>query len=164
MTDDLDGENRPASDDERTARLPDWAHGLDLRPHPEGGWFRQTWVSDVTVPTSILPDGYEAPRASATAILFLLLPDEQSAWHRVRGAEIWLYHRGAPVELSIGGGAAAPGRAHTVRLGPDLAAGDRPQFVIAPGEWQRARPAGDEASLVTCVVSPGFDFADFVLA
>ena len=85
------------------SRLPEWALSLDLQPHPEGGWYRETWRSGVEIPGGALPSGYEGTRVAATAIYFVLLPGEQSSWHTVRGAEMWLFHRGAPVELDLGG-------------------------------------------------------------
>ncbi|SCK25163.1 hypothetical protein H181DRAFT_01932 [Streptomyces sp. WMMB 714] len=132
---------------------------LGLQPHPEGGWFRETWRSGV--PTH--PEGYGGERASATAIYFLLGPGEESRWHVVRSAEIWLWHAGSPLHLQLGGDGAAPGDAPaTVTLGPDVASGHVPQAVVPPDVWQRARPADrDGETLVSCVVSPGFDFADF---
>jgi predicted cupin superfamily sugar epimerase len=141
--------------------LPDWAQQLDLSPHPEGGWFRETWRSDLTLPPSVLPSDYTGPRQAGTAILFLLMPDQQSAWHTVRSAEIWMHHRGSPLHLEVGRHRSV---AHTHLLGPDIAAGQQPQFVVPPGHWQRARPQDDEPTLVSCVVVPGFDFADFALS
>ncbi len=146
------------------SELPGWADGLGLTRHPEGGWYRETWRSEVTVPQSHLPGGYSGPRPCGTAILFRLLPGEQSAWHTVRGTEIWLYHRGSPVLLELGGDAERPGSPYSLIVGPDIAAGQMPQHVVPPSTWQRARPAGTEASLVSCIVSPGFDFDDFALA
>lgn len=143
--------------------LPEWARGLDLQPHPEGGWYRETWVSDLVIPETVLPDDYPGDRKAGTAILFLLPAGGESAWHTVRGAEIWLHHRGAPVELVSGGTGDAPGAETAVVLGPDILDGQRPQHVIPPREWQRARSI-DGASLVSCIVVPGFDFADFTLA
>lgn len=145
------------------SRLPDWADSLDLRPHPEGGWYRETWRSDVEIPAAALPATYGDGRAAATAIYFLLLPGEQSAWHTVRGCEIWLFHRGAPLELDLGGCADEPLDVDTVLVGPDVESGHRPQALVPSGCWQRARAVGDDASLVSCVVAPGFDFADFAL-
>ncbi|MGK2320054.1 cupin domain-containing protein [Gordonia rhizosphera] len=144
------------------AELPDWAGDLGLQPHPEGGWFVETWRSDVVLPVEALPAGYPGERAVGTAIYFLLLPGEESAWHTVRGAELWLHHRGSPIELDIGGDGADPDDVTTVVLGADLPAGQRPQALVSPGCWQRAR-AGDEAALVSCIVVPGFDYTDFVL-
>ena len=140
--------------------LPDWAATLDLQPHPEGGWFRETWRSELTLGTDALPAGYDGPRSAGTAILFLLMPGQQSAWHTVRGAEIWLHHRGSPVVLEVGPDRNEP---TTLLLGPDLSAGQHPQVIVPPGHWQRARQQGSEPALVSCVVVPGFDFADFTL-
>jgi predicted cupin superfamily sugar epimerase len=135
---------------------PELAGLLGLEAHPEGGWYRETWRSNV----AIRPEGYGGLRASATAIYFLLAPGEVSRWHRVRSAEVWLWHSGGPLMLEYG---EEPGTAATSVLGPDVAAGQRPQIVVPAGAWQSARPAGDEAVLVSCIVSPGFDFADFTL-
>ncbi|MEV0597210.1 cupin domain-containing protein [Nonomuraea cavernae] len=128
---------------------PPIARALDLLPHPEGGWFRETWRS----PVEVSPGGYPGPRASATGIYFLLQPGEESIPHRVRSDEVWLWHRGGPLSLTVGD--------ETVVLGPLVEAGQVPQAVVPGGVRQSARPAGDEAVLVSCVVSPGFDFADF---
>lgn len=141
--------------------LPGWAEGLDLSPHPEGGWFRETWRSDLTVPQSALPSDYTGPRSAGTAILFLLMPEQQSAWHTVRSAELWLFHRGSPLLLEFGHEQSS---ATTYVLGADIDAGEQPQRIVPSGHWQRARPNGDDPSLVSCIVVPGFDFADFALA
>ncbi|PWJ25109.1 hypothetical protein ATK17_1221 [Branchiibius hedensis] len=134
--------------------LPDWAHGLDLQPHPEGGWYAETYRSGVTI----------GDRVTATAIVFLLLPGEESAWHRVRSDELWIHQRGGPLELDLGGSGEHPAYADRTILGSDPSAGHRFQSLVPGGHWQAARPAGDEAVLVACVVTPGFDFADFELA
>lgn len=140
---------------------PQLADALGLGPHPEGGWFRETYRSSVTFE----PDGYDGPRAAATAIYYLLQPGEESRWHVVASDELWLWHRGGPLELSLGGSEREPMRdPHAVVLGGDVDAGQQPQMLVPAGVWQRARPASDEAVLVTCVVAPGFDFADFRLA
>ncbi|MHC3003520.1 cupin domain-containing protein [Gordonia metallireducens] len=145
------------------SELPDWAKSLDLQPHPEGGWFRETWRSEVGLPNAVLPAGYTGDRAAGTAIYFVLMPGQQSAWRTVRSSEIWLHHRGAPVQLDLGGDGEAPGDPTPIIVGPDIEAGQHPQALVPPGVWQRARPVGDEAALVSCVVVPGFDFADFRL-
>jgi uncharacterized protein len=136
------------------------AEQLDLQPHPEGGWFRETWRSAV----SFRPAGYTGDRSAATAIYFLLCPGEESAWHVVRSDELWLWHRGGQLKLRIGGSAAQPGGTGVVLLGADVSAGERPQAVVPGGTWQSAKPAGQDPVLVSCVVAPGFDFADFRLA
>ncbi|MCW2668199.1 MAG: uncharacterized protein QOJ48_1000 [Frankiales bacterium] len=126
---------------------------LDLKPHPEGGWYRETWRAPGSVPT---PHGDRSP---ATSILFLLEPGQRSAWHRVRSAELWLWQGGGTLLLSLGGTADRPALTRTVALGPDGVL----QHLVEPGEWQAATPEGGQAVLSGCVVVPGFDFIDFEL-
>ncbi|QUR68695.1 cupin domain-containing protein [Mycobacterium spongiae] len=140
--------------------FPEWARELDLAPHPEGGWYRETWRSELTIDHSALPPEYSGPRSAGTAILFLLMPGQESAWHTVLSAELWLYHRGGTLVLEIGQDRHA---ARSCLLGSDIVAGEHPQIVVPPGHWQRARPLNDEPCLVSCVVTPGFDFDDFAL-
>jgi uncharacterized protein len=135
------------------------AEQLDLQPHPEGGWFRETWRSEV----SFRPAGYAGDRRAATAIYFLLCPGEESAWHVVRSDELWLWHRGGPLALRLGGTADRPAQTGVVMLGGAISEGEQPQAVVPGGTWQRAAPAGAEPVLVSCVVAPGFEFADFRL-
>ena len=124
---------------------------LGLQPHPEGGWYRETWRVPGAVAT---PYGDRSP---ATCISFLLLPGESSRWHRVRSGEMWLWQAGGPLELRLGGTGDRPVEQGGVELGP----GD--SHLVQPGEWQAAAPGRDQAVLVACVVSPGFDFDDFEL-
>jgi predicted cupin superfamily sugar epimerase len=133
---------------------------LGLEPHPEGGWFRETFRSDVW----FSPPGYDGPRRAATIVSFLLHPGEESAWHLVRSDEIWLWQLGGALELTLGGSADMPLAGARTRLGPDLTAGDALQALVPGGVWQRAQPLGDEPALVSCVVAPGFEYADFRLA
>ena len=151
--------------------LPPLARQLDLQPHPEGGWFRETWRS----PMTFAPDGYEGTRSVATAIYFLLHPGERSRWHVVRSDELWFWHSGGPLTLRLRGGAPpgdglesgpagpTPAGVVDVLLGSELRAGQQPQALVPGGTWQCAAPAADEPVLVSCVVAPGFDFADFSL-
>lgn len=125
---------------------------LGMQPHPEGGWYRETWRHTTSIAT---PRG---ERALATCVAFLLLPGERSAWHRVSSAELWLWQGGGPVRLTLGGSGPAPGTTGSVVLG----AGG--QHLVAADEWQSAAPADERGTLVACIVSPGFDFADFTLA
>jgi predicted cupin superfamily sugar epimerase len=113
----------------------------------------------------VVPPGAEAGvvRPTATAIHYLLCAGEQSRFHRVRSAELWLHHRGAPLEVRLGGSADTPGDVTTHVLGSDVEAGQQPQVLVPAGTWQAAGPAGADV-LVSCVVSPGFDFADWTLA
>lgn len=138
---------------------PELAEQLNLAPHPEGGWYRETWRA----PVSLSPPGYPGVRSTATGIYFLLHPGERSRWHVVRSDEVWRWHAGGPLTLRLGGTGAAPGHPREIRLGMNLTVGERPQVIIAGGVWQSAEPAGTEPVLVSCVVSPGFDFADFRL-
>jgi predicted cupin superfamily sugar epimerase len=124
---------------------------LSLSAHPEGGWYRETWRADAAPDT----------RASATAILFLLEHGQRSHWHRVDAVELWLWHSGHPLDLAIAAGDGATPQA--VRLGPDILAGETPQAIVPAHHWQAAH-ADRGWALVSCVVSPGFDFAGFTLA
>jgi uncharacterized protein len=144
------------------ASRPALAEQLDLQPHPEGGWFRETWRS----PVSFRPDGYDGPRAAATAIYYLLQPGEESRWHAVRSDELWFWHRGGPLALRLGGNGPHAVGDTVVRLGADVTAGEQPHALVPAGTWQSAAVvaglgAGDQPVLVSCVVAPGFDFADF---
>jgi predicted cupin superfamily sugar epimerase len=123
---------------------------LDLKPHPEGGHYRETFRDSAT-------DG--SGRAVSTAIYFLLAAGEISRWHRVDAAEVWHWYAGAPLALTL---ADASGR-RVIRLGPDLAVGERPQAVVPAGAWQQAASLG-AWTLVGCTVAPGFQFAGFELA
>jgi predicted cupin superfamily sugar epimerase len=123
---------------------------LGLAPHPEGGWYRETWRA----PSA--PD----ERGTATAILFLLKEGERSHWHSVDAAEIWFWHAGSSLRLMT----AVDGQGETsVRLGGDPLRGDVPQQVIEPHVWQAAE-ADQGWALVSCVVSPAFLFDGFKLA
>jgi predicted cupin superfamily sugar epimerase len=118
---------------------------LRLAPHPEGGWYRETWRD--------APE--TGARGAGTAILFLLAAGERSAWHRVDAAELWLWQAGAPLTLFAAD--------QQLRLGPDLGAGEVLQGIVPAGVWQAARPDG-AWSLVSCVVAPAFSFNGFELA
>ena len=120
---------------------------LELQPHPEGGWYRQTWAADTH------------PRAAGTCIYFLLEADQISHWHRVDSAEIWHWYAGAPMELHV------HHRGETVVsiLGDDLGSGARPQLIVPSNAWQKSVPIGGWV-LVGCTVSPGFEFERFELA
>ena len=123
---------------------------LGLEPHPEGGWYRQTFAD---IPTT-------GGRAYSTAIYYLLEGGPPGRWHRVDSAEIWHWYGGAPLRLMT----SADGRSTSwAALGPDLRSGERPQIVIARGNWQSAQSLGDW-TLVGCTVAPGFEFSGFELA
>jgi hypothetical protein len=123
---------------------------LELKPHPEGGHFRETF-RDTHLDTG--------GRPVSTAIYFLLARGERSHWHRIDVVELWHYYAGSALTLQIADG---DGR-RRIRLGPDLAAGEVPQAIVSPQAWQAAMSTGDW-TLVGCTVAPGFDFAKFELA
>ena len=124
---------------------------LGLKPHPEGGHFRETFRDGPSV---------NGGRAASTAILFLLARGERSHWHRIDTAEIWHWYAGAPLELEI---AREQGQLERLTLGCDLNAGQRPQAVVPALAWQSAQSLGDW-TLAGCTVAPGFEFARFELA
>ena len=123
---------------------------LNLAPHPEGGFYRQTWI-----------DSAESGRPSGTCIYFLLEAGKPSHWHRVDAVEIWHFYAGAPLTLKLAETERGP-RAD-IRLGTDLAQGERPQGIVLKDWWQAAETTGDW-TLVGCTVSPGFQFEGFDLA
>lgn len=123
---------------------------LGMEKHPEGGWYAETFRD------AARDDG----RAHATAIYFLLAAGDVSAWHRVDASELWLWHAGAPLVLTQSPDGV---EVSSVRLGPDLRAGQRPQAIIPAGCWQAAESLG-AWTLVSCVVAPGFEFSGFELA
>ena len=124
---------------------------LELRPHPEGGYYRETfrdWRADAQ------------GRAYSTAIYYLLTRGDRSHWHRIDAVEIWHYYAGAALSLQIANEGC---RQHTVRLGPDLCQGERPQAIVPAAAWQCAETTGDW-TLVGCTVAPAFEFAHFEMA
>lgn len=134
---------------------------LQLQPHPEGGWYRETWRA--------AEDAHG--RALGTSIIFLLKSGESSHWHRVDAEEMWIWQAGDPLELRIAKHDAGP--VETLTLGANVAAGQHLQGMVPTNAWQAARsaaPAIDPAAepagytLVSCIVVPGFDFAGFELA
>ena len=123
---------------------------LELKRHPEGGYYRETF-RDARVDAN--------GRSLSTAIHFLLARGERAHWHRIDAVEIWHYYAGHALRLQI----ADDRGQRSVRLGPDLAAGEVPQAVVPVKAWQAAESTGDW-TLVGCTVAPGFDFAKFELA
>ena len=124
---------------------------LDLQPHPEGGWYRETWRAPAE----------PGSRAAGTAIYFLLEEHQRSHWHRVDAAEIWCWHAGDPVTLLTADSDTY--KLQMVVLGDDLFDDQVPQAIVPPNTWQAASPS-DGWALVSCVVAPGFEFSGFELA
>ncbi|WHO41142.1 cupin domain-containing protein [Sphingobium sp. AP49] len=123
---------------------------LNLQPHPEGGWYRETWRAAAK----------PGERAAGTTILFLLEAHQSSHWHRVDAVEHWFWHAGAPLTLSI---APQGGQVTEHVLGADIGIGQMPQALVPAHHWQAAVPASGWV-LASCTVIPGFDFAGFTLA
>ena len=126
---------------------------LELKPHPEGGHYRETFRD---------PHVVDGERTASTAIYFLLTRGERSRWHRIDAVEMWHYYAGAPLELAIVSGEGADA-VERLTLGADLCAGARPQAIVPARAWQSAQSLG-EWTLVSCTVAPGFDFRGFEVA
>lgn len=132
---------------------------LGLGPHPEGGFYRETFRSPLGL-RGLPWLGASDERSASTAIYFLLPAGRFSAFHRVAADEVWHHYDGDPLELHT----LSSERGHqSVRLGRDLGAGERPQHVVPAGVYQAAAPIGDRYALCGCTVAPGFDFADFAM-
>jgi uncharacterized protein len=158
-------------DPEPTLSAAEVVERLGLQPHPEGGFFRETFRAAGETQTA------RGPRALATGVLFMLAHGSHSRFHRLCGEELWLHQAGAPVELVMLPAAAGSGSPKTLvlgtpgarpRCGPIAADGCRPQALVPAATWQAARVVhtgtGPDWGLVACMVVPGFDFADFELA
>jgi predicted cupin superfamily sugar epimerase len=135
---------------------------LDLKPHPEGGHFRETFRdAALSHPPPLAGEGREgARRAASTAIYFLLARGERSRWHRIDVVEVWHWYAGAPLRLEI---ASENGRCERVTLGAGLAAGERPQISVPARAWQSAESLG-QWTLAGCTVAPGFEFSALEMA
>jgi uncharacterized protein len=140
-----------------------WIERLDLRPHPEGGYFRETYRAGEHIACAALPDRFPEARVFATAIYFLITRDGFSALHRIRSDELWHFYDGSAVTLAILD-ADGSGALTTASLGRDPSRGESPQVAIPAGAWFGAEVASPGSfALVGCTVAPGFDFADFEL-
>lgn len=122
---------------------------LNLEPHPEGGWFRQTFR-----------DAPKGGRGYSTAIYYLLEDGDRSHWHKVDAAEVWHFYAGSPLQVSLSDDGITTKKQ---RLGPDVLGGDSPQVIVPAGHWQAAQSLG-EWTLVGCTVAPGFEFEGFEMA
>lgn len=136
-----------------------WIRTLGLQPHPEGGFFRETWRSPEIYPQNALPARFAGPRAASTAILYLLRAGEHSHLHRLRADEVWHHYDGGALHLHV---LTPEGQYQRLALGRDVAAGETLQCVVPHGCWFGAEPApGSAFTLTGCTVAPGFEFADF---
>jgi hypothetical protein len=153
-----------------------WIHHLDLQPHPEGGYYRQTYRAHLSLPKSGLPPEFSGPRPASTAIYFLLKAGDFSAFHRLRSDELWHFYSGSSVLVHV---IAPDGAYSSIHLGPNPEAGEAFQSVVMAGCWfaseiapqiaendarPQPNPTPETYALVGCTVAPGFDFDDFELA
>lgn len=145
-----------------------WIRKLVLEPHPEGGYYRQTYRAELLLPKEALPSDFRGPRAASTAIYFLLTAQNFSAFHRLRSDEMWHFYAGSALRVHV---IEPDGRYSEMRLGTDLESGETLQAVVKAGCWFASEVLAQEVSedakafaLVGCTVSPGFDFDDFELA
>jgi predicted cupin superfamily sugar epimerase len=135
---------------------------FDLLPHPEGGYYKETYRSSETFPSTALPDRFTGDRSFSTAIYFLLEQGNFSAFHRIKSDECWHFYSGDPLLVHI---IHLNGHLETITIGNDISKGNKFQYVVPAGCWFASEPGpGSAFSFVGCTVSPGFDFADFELA
>ncbi len=144
-----------------TTEIQTIVKSLNLQPHPEGGYFKETYRSKKTIPNAILGSQYEGDRNESTCIYFLLTSGNFSAFHKINQDEIWHYYKGVSLKLHI---ISKEGNYSYVMIGNDFENGEVPQYVVKGGDWFAAEVLEKDAyTLVGCTVAPGFDFADFVL-
>ena len=136
-----------------------WIEKLRLEPHPEGGYFRQTYQSELVIAREALPAGFTGARTASTAIYFLLEGRNFSAFHRLRSDEVWHFYAGGPLIVH----AIEPSGEHSsILLGNDPDAGEALQAVVSAGCWFASHVADWKTfAVVGCTVAPGFDFEDF---
>ncbi|WP_342384247.1 cupin domain-containing protein [Agrococcus sp. KRD186] len=148
---------------EMTDARPVRARELDLAPHPEGGWYRRVYTAAHGLETA------NGPRPAATLIHFFLQRHEHAAWHKVTSDEVWLWHGPGALDVHLGGTGERPATESVVRLDAPGTPGTAQQMLVPAGVWQQSVPAADAAVrpdgdvLVSCLVTPGFDFADWQL-
>ena len=135
-------------------------HQYNLLPHPEGGYFKETYRSEESIPASGLPLRFSGGRTFSTAIYFLLLKDLFSAFHRIKSDECWHFYEGESLKVHV---LHLDGTYELIRLGKNREEGEVYQAIVPAGAWFASETSG-EYSFVGCTVAPGFDFADFELA
>jgi predicted cupin superfamily sugar epimerase len=142
--------------------IASWIDALQLQPHPEGGYFAESYRAEEAIPAQALPDRYQGERSFSTAIYFLITSEKPSRFHKVASDEGWHFYDGSPVRLHI---ISPQGDYTSVLVGCDLEKGILPQYVVPANHWFAAEVAEpDGFALVGCTVAPGFDFVDFDLA
>ncbi|MBZ9628553.1 cupin domain-containing protein [Psychroflexus sp. CAK1W] len=135
---------------------------LNLQKHPEGGYFKETYRSEITIPGSSLPLEFESARSVSTCIYFMLTSDEFSAFHKVNQDEAWHFYTGDTISLHM---ISPEGYYSNIKIGSDFSSDETPQFIVPAQHWFAAEIENNEGfALVGCTVAPGFDFNDFELA
>lgn len=132
---------------------------LSLRPHPEGGWYAFRGGSGISVPVP----GFDGERETCSYIYYLLRKGEISRWHRLLAAEVWTWHQGGSLLMTLGGGGEAPSAGETLPLGPRLERGEQFQLLAPAGQWQTTRVVDGDFALVSCVVCPAYRDEDCLL-
>jgi predicted cupin superfamily sugar epimerase len=139
-----------------------YVQAFNMQPHPEGGYFAETYRAAETISKAALPDRFAGDRPFSTAIYFLLESKDVSALHRIASDEVWHFYAGGTLEVFV---ITPSGELTTIRLGNNPKQGEVFQAVVPAGCWFGSAPAeGVDFSLVGCTVAPGFDFADFEMA
>lgn len=136
---------------------------LGMLEHYEGGYYKFVCKTDVIIPQENLPKVYDGDRESCSVIYYLLKPGQTSCWHKLLSEEIWFWHAGGTLEMTLGSGENAPVSEKTIMIGSDLEKGETFQAIVPAGKWQTTTPVGDQFVLVSCVVSPAFEVEDFIL-
>lgn len=138
-----------------------WVKHLDLKPHPEGGYYKETYRATEKISDAGLPERFEGARNFSTAIYFLLRSEDRSLFHRIKSDELWHFHAGGTLEIFV----LTTDGLVVHRLGPNVEQGDALQVVVPANTWFGAKVIGDNAyTLAGCTVAPGFDFRDFEMA
>ena len=135
---------------------------LGMVPHEEGGWYAFVTKSGVSLPGGILP-GIEGARDTCSVIYYLLRKGEIYRWHQLRCSEVWAWHMGGSLEMTLGGTGLTPQPEGTLHLGPRLREGERPQILACAGQWQTTRLVEGDFALVSCIVAPAFHEEDCLL-
>ena len=139
--------------------MNDWIEKLKLQPHPEGGYYRETYRSTELISQDALPDRFSGQRCFSTAIYFLLPGEDFSAFHRIQQEEVWHYYAGGSITLHK---ITPAGEYSVAKLGLNIEQGERPQIIIKAGDYFAAEVSDKSTyALAGCTVAPGFDFADF---
>lgn len=142
-------------------RIEDIIKYLDLLPHPEGGYYKETYRSTGNINVDSLAQNYNGKRSYSTCIYFLLTSTNFSAFHKIKQDEIWHFHEGSPIRLHT---ISEKGIHQEHCIGTDFSAGQKPQLVVEGNHWFAASVIEENSyALVSCTVSPGFDFSDFIL-